>query len=427
MSVFALVDCNNFYVSCERVFAPHLEKVPVAVLSNNDGCLVARSNEVKNAGIPMGAPYFKYKDKLDTLGCKVFSSNYSLYGDMSARVMSVLNQFCQEMEVYSIDEAFLDLSNIAPKDLIDFCQKLKTYVKKCTGIPVSFGLGSTKTLAKLANNLAKQDMRKGPRLYNDVFSFVDLNQDACNQIFESVEVGELWGIGRRYTKKLVANHIENVAQLIRQNPTWIKENLTIQGSRLVQELQGNPCHKLEIIPSAKKSIASTRSFGKPVTTIQSLKESLAMYATTIGQKLRKGKQTTSFLQVFVMTNRFKPGFSFRSINVALQNPTNYTPLLIQAATSQIEKLFEPGTEYKKAGIVATDLQSSESIPIPLFDYSSTTEKREHNLMQVFDSVNKKFGKHTLRSAQLGYNKDWHMKQDLTSSKYTTSWKELLKI
>ena len=427
MSVFALVDCNNFYVSCERVFQPNLENKPVAVLSNNDGCLVARSNEVKKLGIPMGAPFFKYKEQLKLMGCKVFSSNYTLYGDMSGRVMEILSQHCQEMEIYSIDEAFLDLTGIPEQELIPFCQKLKNLIKKCTGIPVSFGLASTKTLAKLANNLAKDDMRKGQKLYNDVFSFVGMDEAALHKTFSQVAVGDLWGIGRQYTKKLEASGINTVAQLVKQNPEWINKNLTIQGSRLVQELKGSICHKLELFSPDKKSIASTRSFGKSVSDLLNLKEAVGTHATRIGQKLRSGKQVTSFMQVFVMTDRFKENFSYKSANFKFANPTNYTPELIERAIHEVEKLFEKGVNYKKAGIIVSDLQSEIDLQQPLFNEKKFTTEKEKKLMEVFDALNKKFGKMTIRSGQIGYSKDWQMKQDLSSPRYTTNWKELLVI
>jgi DNA polymerase V len=427
MPVIALVDCNNFYVSCERVFEPSLENRAVAVLSNNDGCLVARSNEVKNAGIPMGAPFFKFKDELKKIDCKVFSSNYSLYGDMSGRVMKILSEYCEEIEVYSIDEAFLDLTGIPENELLDYCQNLKNYIKKCTGIPVSFGLAETKTLAKLANNLAKIDMRKGKKLYNDVFSFIGMNIEQRNAVFESVKVGELWGIGRQGAKKLESNGVLNVLQLINKDLDWVKKLLTIQGARLVQELKGVKCHQLELFVNDKKSIASTRSFGKSITSIIELKEAVAMYATRIGEKLRKGGQMTNFLQVFVMSDRFKENYRFVSSNVKLVNPTSYTPELVKIAINEIDKLYERGISYKKAGIMAFDLQSDKNIEVPLFDDKKFSTDKEKDIMQTIDNINKKFGKMTVRSARVGFKEVWQMKQNLNSPRYTTSWKELLNI
>jgi DNA polymerase V len=427
MSVFALVDCNNFYVSCQRVFEPKYENRPVVVLSNNDGCVVARSNEAKNFGIPMGAPYFKCKSELQKIGCKVFSSNYSLYGDMSARVMKIINQACENIEIYSIDEAFLDLSNLPNKDLIPFCQNLKNYIKKCTGIPVSFGLGQTKTLAKLANNLAKSDMRTGPKLYNGVFSFIDIDELHKQEIFTQINVSELWGVGRKYSKKLAHNEIHTVSQLLNQNSDWIKENLTIQGAKLVQELCGNICHNLELFSPDKKSITSSRSFGKTITKLDSLKQAATLHATLIGEKLRKSKQYTSFLHLFVMSDRFKSNYQYKSVNIKLSSPTNFTPELIKKTVLEIEKLFDKETCYKKIGIIALDLQKEGDIQQTLFENKLISSKKEVDTMQAIDKINQKFGKLTVRSARLGYKNPWEMKQELASPNYTTSWKELLKI
>jgi DNA polymerase V len=421
--VFALVDCNNFYVSCERVFAPHLEKRAVAILSNNDGCLVARSDEVKNAGIPMGAPYFKYKEELKRIKCEIFSSNYALYGDMSRRVMSVMASLCEEMEIYSIDEAFLDLTGV--NEVSEFCRYLKDQVLKRTGIPVSIGIANTKTLAKLANNIAKKDKRKGENKFNGVFNFLDLEAREKTDIFEKMPLEEVWGIGRQYTKLLEKYSLETIQDLLLQPREWIKKKMTIQGLRLVNELQGVQSYSLEMSPNAKKSIASTRSFGKPIIELSSLSEAIASYCTRIGEKLRKEKEVASYIQVFLMTDRFKSDYKYYSLGIELSTQTNYTPELIQNSLILLKKIFKKGLFYKKAGVIVTGLVNSNLSNEDLFSEKHLSKDTQKTLMQAMDRINIKYGRSTLRLAQTGFSQEWKMNRKLVSPRYTTVWQELL--
>jgi DNA polymerase V len=426
---FALVDCNNFYVSCERAFNPKLEGRPVIVLSNNDGCAVARSNEAKAIGIKMGEPYFQVKEKLEENGGIALSSNYALYGDMSARVMSILSEFCEEMEVYSIDEAFLSFDGIAADKLALVAKQIRAKVLQRTGIPVSIGIAPTKTLAKVANEIAKSDGKKANR-FGGVYSVVGRPEVEMKYILSHFDVGDLWGVGRKYAKKLEKYGIKTAYQLVQSDDNWIKKNLTVQGLRMVYELRGRVCLELVFRPDPKKGIASTRSFGKPVTTLKELQEAVASYCSIAGEKLRKEKLVASHISVFVMTNRFQAGFYYNSRGVVLYERTNYTPELIGAAMACLETLFRPGLEYKKAGVMLSDLSSAGDVPFDLFvdrQGAEAVRNRKQEIMQKMDRVNKKYGRNTLKSASLGFGQLWGIKSDMRSGRYTTVWEELLEV
>ncbi|MEM1312850.1 MAG: Y-family DNA polymerase [Patescibacteria group bacterium] len=345
----ALIDCNNFYVSCERVFDPKLRNRPVVVLSNNDGCVVARSNEVKNAGIPMGVPLFKVKDQLKELGCVILSSNYALYGDMSERVMSTLNQFASNLELYSIDEAFLDLSHVHSDQLLAFGREIKEVVYRETGIPVSIGIASTKTLTKVANELAKKDQRKGSNKYQGVLNLY--NNQYLNLFLQKVGVEDIWGIGRQYSKKLQRHNIHTAYDFTLKPDSWIKKQFTIQGLKTVKELRGISCIPLEQVPDPKKSIVSSKSFGKPVTELEELKQAVASYATRIGEKLRKQNSKAGIIYVFLQANRFKDNRYYGSKSLQLPIQTNYTPELVHYAITLIERLYKEAVGKYQYGII----------------------------------------------------------------------------
>lgn len=424
---FALVDCNNFYVSCERAFNPKLEGIPVIVLSNNDGCAVARSNEAKALGIGMGEPYFKIKEILEKADGVALSSNYALYGDMSARVMQILSEYCEGMEVYSIDEAFLSFDGIPENELVKVAKQIRAKVLQCTGIPVSIGIAQTKTLAKVANEIAKSDSKKTNR-FGGVYSTVSRPVEEMKYILSHYEVGDLWGVGRKYAKKLNKYGIKNAYQLTEQNDEWIKKQLTIQGLRMVNELREIQCHNLVIQPDPKKGIASTRSFGKPVTNLKELQEAVSSYCSIVGEKLRKEGLVASHLYVFVMTNRFQVGYYYSSTGVTLYDRTNYTPELINPALKCLEKLFRPGLEYKKAGIMVTDLSLVGEAPFSLFEDKQEIEvmrKKKQTIMESMDNTNKKYGRNTLKLASLGFNPAWKIQSNMRSGRYTTVWEELL--
>jgi len=421
---FLLVDCNNFYVSCERAFAPKLENIPVVVLSNNDGCIVARSNEIKNLGIPMGAPFFKYKDELAKIGCRVFSSNYSLYGDMSARIMNLLCNYTDAIEVYSIDEAFLEL-DLSASDLVQLSYEIKDYIKKCTGIPVSIGIATTKTLAKLANEIAKKDNRSGGNEYKGVFSFLD--HDNPQSILDKTKVGDIWGIGRQYAKMLNLNNILTVTDLVNQKNDWIKDKMTIQGARIVNELRGIRSLELEQNPPAKKNIASTRSFGRPVTKLAELEQAVSSYCTTAGQKLRREKEVATVIQVFVMTDRFKTAYAYKALTLRLESQTNYTPELIKTALKALGQIYQKGVSYKKAGIILSGLVNQDNILQDLFASPNYNPEKNSKISTVIDTINKRFGKNKVRVGAFGYNHLWAMNRNMISPRYTTNWKEMLAV
>lgn len=412
--VFALVDCNNFYVSCERVFNPKLEGKPVVVLSNNDGCIIARSNEAKALGIKMGEPFFKSKPLIKKHNVKVFSSNYALYGDLSCRVMDVLQEMEPDVEIYSIDEAFLYMPH--SKKITEYAKNIKKRVKQCVGIPVSVGIAPTKTLAKLANRLAKNS------LYHDgVFDFTD--HERIDELLSGVGVEDVWGIGRRYTKKLNMHGIYTALHLKNANDTWIRKNLTITGLRTVMELRGIPCISLENIQASKKSIVSSKSFGSPVSSLTDLTEAVSTYTSRAAEKLRNQKSIAGGLHVFIATNRFKtdrPQYS-NSEMVILPEPTSSTPALIAAAVKCLKNIYRPGYEYQKAGVMLTDIVSETCQQRNLFMQSSDDKAP---LMKALDKINAKWGRHTLQYAVSGFKKPWKFKQTRKSPAYTTRWADL---
>ncbi|GAB4148757.1 MAG: Y-family DNA polymerase [Patescibacteria group bacterium] len=420
---YALIDCNNFYVSCERAFNPKLEGKPVVVLSNNDGCAVARSNEVKDLGVPMGAPYFKFKDVLDNAGTVVLSSNYALYGDMSQRVMKILSKYTSELEIYSIDEAFLSLDHIEPDEIENYCKRIRKTVLRSTGIPVSVGVGPTKTLAKLANELAKKDGRRT----NQLGGILNLIGKDTTPYLKSMEIEDIWGVGRQYSKMLRANEVQTAYDFTLLNRNWVKKKMTMTGAKTQLELLGIPCFNLETNPDPKKGIASTRSFGSKVTTLNELKEAVAAYCTRAGEKLRKEKLVTSYLYVFVMTDRFRSGYYYNSLGLTLPYQTNYTPDLIQHAHWCLDKIFQEGHTYKKAGVFVTGLSSEEATQLDLFTQPEVNTSKRQVIMEIVDRLNHKFGRNTLKTLAQGTNQPWKMLSEKRSPRYTTVWGEVLKV
>lgn len=427
--VFALIDCNNFYVSCERAFNPSLENKPVIVLSNNDGCAVARSNEAKALGIKMGEPYFKCRDLLSKNNGIVFSSNYALYGDMSARVMKILSQFCEDVEVYSIDEAFASFDGIPTGQLESFGKTIRQKILQCTGIPVSIGIAPTKTLCKVANHLVKQD-GKGINMYGGVLSLEGLPKDHIERLLRELPIEELWGVGRRYTKALNSYGIKNALQLTKCEDRWIKKKMTVMGMRLVMELRGMECHQLEITADPKKSIASTRSFGKSVTRLVEINEAAAMYATRVCEKLRRQDLVASHLHVFLMTDRFKDKYYYNSTHMALPEHTNYTPELVRHSVRLIQTLYRNGGKYKKAGIMVTGLYPKQERGTSLFEDSSlvdSTRLKQNEIMRTMDSLNRKYGRNAVKVCRMGNSGKWRMKSDMRSGRYTTVLNEILEV
>lgn len=425
--LFALVDCNNFYASCERVFNPHLEGKPIVVLSNNDGCVVARSNEAKAVGIPMGVPFFQIQDLIKKHDIKVCSSNYALYGDMSERVMSVLENHCSDIEIYSIDESFLKLNvwNQTPDSIHEFAHKLRLTVRQWTGIPVSVGIAPTKTLAKLANHLAKTHI-----LSKGVFSLADFTQH--ESILSKIPVGEVWGIGRAHETRLTAQGIKTVWELRQMPEAWARKELGgVVGVRLLKELKGFPCHDLEPPVSDRQNMCVSRSFQKDIGNLHDLKEAIATYTTRIAEKLRLYHQKTGTVSVFLVQNRFKGNFAagqiYNTRTVELPVSTSDTAKLIAVATSIIEQLYFKGCAYKKTGIIISNLSNANALQSDIFGEAHTERKREA-LMQILDKLNNKMGRNTVRIATCTGKafSDWQMKSAFRSPQFTTQWKDILK-
>ncbi|MBN2410775.1 Y-family DNA polymerase [candidate division KSB1 bacterium] len=409
--IYALVDCNNFYASCERVFNPKLWTRPVAVLSNNDGCIVARSQEVKDMGIPNGAPYFKYREVLEKNNTAVFSSNYTLYGDMSQRVMEILEGFADRLEVYSIDEAFLRLNGFERFNLDEYGLNIRETVMRGTGIPVSVGIAQTKTLAKVANKLAK----KNGGTYNL------LGHPDIDAVLEKFDV---WGVGRQYTKFLNRYNIKNARQLKYADDNWVRKHMTVVGLRTVWELRGISCIQLEQAPPPKKEICTSRSFGKPVETISEMREAVADYTSRAAEKLRKQRSVAGNILVFITTNRFKDEPQYTNyIQVNLPSPTSSSFDLVQHALFGLEKIFKTGYRYKKCGVLLTDICPADQVQTSLFGNNKYDPKAD-KLMKVMDRINRRYGTKTINIAASGYRKMWNMKRDMKSPHYTTDWNEL---
>lgn len=422
MPLFALVDANNFYASCERVFRPELEGKPIVVLSNNDGCIIARSNEAKALGVEMGTPFFKARGMIEKHGINVFSSNYALYGDISARVVSILADSAPGLEVYSIDESFLDLTGIPDAD--GFARQLKAKVRKWTGIPCCVGIGPTKTIAKLANRLAKKSARTG--------GVLDLSRDPTwlEAALRKVDVEDIWGIGGRLSAMLHQRGIHKAADLRDAEDGWVRQRMGVVGLRVVHELRGISCLPLEDVAPAKKSCCVSRSFGQVVTDLATMTEAVASHAARAGEKLRRDGLVASHITVFLLTDRFddddriKPKAEYESAATAdLGGWTADTRQLVGAAMAVTERLFRDGAEYKKAGILLPYLEPAESAPRSLFD---CPDPRSAKLMKAMDAITATHGRGAVRLAAQGIKtgKGWEMSQSRRSPHYTTRIEDL---
>ncbi|MEW6078684.1 MAG: Y-family DNA polymerase [Thermodesulfobacteriota bacterium] len=417
-SLIALVDCNNFYVSCERVFQPCLEGRPVVVLSNNDGCVIARSNEAKALGIAMGAPAFKMKLLFRRHGVRVFSSNYALYADMSDRVMTVLELLEPELEIYSQDEAFLSLTGTTPAALEEQARMIRATVRQWTGIPVSIGLAPTKTLAKVANKIAKTRPE-----CNGVFR-VDRTIDLAG-LLAAVPVGDIWGVGRQYTKLLHRYGIQTAADLVRMPEPWIRKQMTIQGLRIARELGGLPCSELQTEAPPAKSLVRSRSFGRPVTNLAELEEAVSVHVHRAGEKLRQAGQIAHCLHVFILTDRFRPLPQYAASDfVPLRPPSDRTPVLLSAALAVLRRIYRPGYGYKKAGVMLSGLASALNRQTFIEEYLAPGSDAGQRLMTALDRVNERFGRDTLYFAASGLEHSWEMRRRHTSPAFTSRWHEL---
>jgi DNA polymerase V len=416
--MFALVDCNNFYVSCERVFQPRLEGRPVVVLSNNDGCVVARSDQAKALGVPMGAPAFKWRDFFRSRGVCVFSSNYALYSDMSDRVMELLSACAPQTEIYSHDEAFLYFPGAERAGLREHAESVRRGIAKRTGIPVSIGLARTKTRAKLANRLAKKDPHFA--------GVLDLEgRPDRDSLLKEVEVKDVWGVGSRYARMLNRHGIRTAFDLAGADDRWVRKKMTVVGLHTVLELRGIPCIELEQAPSPAKSMLRSRSFGRPVTDPGELREALTAHVQRACERLRRAGQVTGCVHVFLQTDRFKPGPQHcPCTSRALPYPTDHTPDVLVPALALLESIHRAGVEYKKAGVLLTALEQRRGRQRTFRDRDPQREARERRLMDVVDYVNARYGKGGLRYASAGTDKDWEMRRERMSGEFTTKWSDI---
>lgn len=413
-----LCDCNNFYASCERVFNPSLIGRPVVVLSNNDGCIVARSNEAKAIGIKMGEPLFKARELILRHNVAVFSSNYQLYGDMSQRVMMTLKELVDSVEVYSIDEAFLDFSNNPIESLQSHGVALCQTVRRNTGIPVSIGIAPTKTLAKVASKLCK----KYPKLNGCCLMH---RPEDITKVLITYPIEDIWGIGRRYSKMLKECGIHTAEQFRQQSREWVKVRMGIVGVRTWLELHGEPCIELEHTGADRKSICVSRSFAKEYTTIEPLQEAVATFVAMAAEKLRQQKGVAAKMQLFLMTNRFREGSNFFYDNemITFSTPTDSSLELIEAATKGLRRLVRLGCGYKKAGVVLSEISPNVSTQIGLFD---EIDRPKHKaLMKTMDALNDRMGRGAVSIAAQG--ELTHSNSENVSPRCTTQWDEILKV
>ena len=413
----ALIDCNSFYVSCERLFNPKIRRLPVVVLSNNDGCIISRSNEAKALGIKMGEPYFKARNIIIKNNVQVFSSNYSLYGDISRRVMRTLKRFNSKIEVYSIDEAFLDLSNFSDKEVKDVGKEIRNTVLQWTGIPTSIGIAETKTLSKVANHIAKKQK-------SGVVSLVNIKD--LDPILEKVEVRDIWGVGKQLSKFYIKNGIYNAKQLKNASNTWIKKTKNVLSSRTAMELRGVPCIEIETKQAKRKSCCVSRSFGKKVEKLRELKESVTSYCLNAAEKIRSESLVCKSITVFIRTSPFQNKGIFYSNSKTIDFPiaTNNSIEIVKNALTGLDLIYKDRFKYQKAGIILSGLSDSEK-GNSLF--KSTKDERIKNLMQSIDNTNYRYGRSTISLASAGINKKWSMRRQYSSKIDTADFYSLPKI
>lgn len=415
--MFALVDCNNFYASCERVFRPDLIGKPIVVLSNNDGCVIARSNEAKALGIPMGAPAFQYAQTFENHHVHVYSANFALYGDMSNRVMSILNEYSPDIELYSIDEAFLKLRGFEKYDLKAYGVAMNKQVLQWTGIPTSIGIAPTKSLAKVANRIAKKFPDKTGNVY-----IIDTEAKRLKAL-KWLDIEDVWGIGRRHAKRLRSIQVNTAYDFTQLPDSWVKKHLSIVGLRLKQDLQGIPRLNLETL-QPKKNIATTRTFEANYTDFEQVKERVTTFAVSCAEKLRKQKSCCNSLMVFVRTNRHREDMEqyTRNIVLKLPYPTNSSIELAKFAGLALERIFIKGYAYKQAGVIVMDFSPEQESQLKAFENSNP---RHAPLMKAIDTINGAMGQAKVRLASQDLKRTWKMKQEKLSPRYTTNLKDII--
>ena len=415
--MIALIDCNNFYASCERVFRPDLEKKPIVVLSNNDGCVIARSNEAKKLGVKMGEPAFKKKDFFVKNNIHTFSTNFILYGDMSKRVMSILKQNSKEIEIYSIDEAFIDCYN---ENLNKYAIHLRNKVKKWTGIPVSIGIAKTKVLAKIANHIAKKHRKSGV--------FILDNQEIIKKALKFTPIEDVWGIGYRYAQILKEYGVNTAYDLTCIEEGWIKNKLSIVVLRITQELKGINCFQIDSKNIAKKNICTSRSFGQPIKDYNTLKEAVSTFAVRCCEKLRKQKTCASEIKIFIYTNPFNPRHKqyYATKNIKLDRATNDNQIIVKEVIKGLKMIYKKEYIYKKAGVIVSKIIKEDQLQLSLFDQITNREKYS-KISKIIDQLNNSMGKDKLRIATQGFDRNWRMKQEQLSPCYTTRIEEILTV
>ncbi len=414
---FFLVDCNNFFVSCERVFDPSLIGKPVVVLSNNDGCVISRSNEAKALGIAMGVAAFECDALFKKHGVRVFSSNFSLYADMSARVMQTVAEWASDIEIYSIDEAFLFVPYT--NDYTHYGQRIRKIVKQRTGIPLSVGIGPTKTLSKVANKLAKKRSE-----YNGVFDITHHPQ--MDTLLAAHPVADVWGVGRRYAKLLTGVGIMTARDLKNAPDGWVRKKMTIVGLKMVLELRGLSCFGLVDVVPPKQSITVARSFGRLISDKRVVHEALASYMIRAAQKLRRERSLAGMGTIFISTSRYHESERyFKALNYSFQVATDYTPTLLDAVTACLDVIYKPGCLYKKAGVMLSDLVAVHEMQLDLFS-PVPDRTRQRNLMKAYDTITTRFGS-VISYASAGIDRSWKAKRLKKSPHYTTNWYELLPV
>lgn len=414
--MIALVDCNNFYASCERLFAPELRNKPVVVLSNNDGCVIARSDEAKVMGIKMGVPAFEIKHLIERQKIFAFSSNYTLYGDISNRVVQTLSQFTDEIEIYSIDEAFLNLRGFS--NLESYATQIRSTVKQHTGIPTCVGVAPTKTLAKIANRYAKKH-------YKDIGVWVLDTPEKVEQALRATSIEDIWGVGRRYAKMLEAHNILTAYDLSKANENWVKAKMSVIGQRMLYELRGVSCLGLELINEPKKNICTSRSFGLMLLDKDPLSEAVANFAAACAFKLRKQHSVANFIQVFVTTNPFARTEKqyFNSITITLPVADSDSRIIIKNALLGLSKIYRDGFKYKKAGVIVSGIVPEDEYQLALF--STNPDNNARKVMKVLDAINHSNGRNKLKLAAQGFDRTWRVKNERLSQRFTTRFDELL--
>ncbi|MFB6347196.1 MAG: Y-family DNA polymerase [bacterium] len=411
--MFALVDCNNFYASCERVFQPELRDRPVIVLSNNDGCVIAKSGEAEALGFELGDPFFEVEEKVNEHDVAVRSSNYTLYGDMSERVIQTLEQFCPNIEEYSIDEVFLELNT--NRNLTDYCRTIAETVEQWTGIPVSIGIGPSKTLTKVAMEVAKEDGRDRVQNTRD--------WDDLDDTLASIDIEDVWGIGRAYGEECRNNGIETALGLRDCDPRWARDHLTVTGLRRKRELQGYSCIELEEVSDPKKHITCGRMFGEKLTSIRPIREAISTYATRTAERAREEGVCAGYVSVTLRTSRYDPESSFYKRTMqGFNQPTDSSHVITRKAVQCLKSLYESGHRFHKVEVTLGDLIPKEAVQRTMG--RPEAEPDDEALMQTIDEINDEFGRDSIQLASAGFDQEWHMNRKHLSRCYTTQWEDL---